>query len=271
MNIIEPGVKLDPNTTKLVHCKSCDATFADKKIPKVCPNCGADKKKLAGAKDDDCESFMEAYAEMLAEYAETMSNEEADTDSSEDGTPTEASSFDTDPYSSDYEISDEPGQYSDDPSSDQSSSYDTAYEEEIYEPIGYNPDDFLDNMSEKKKISGFEKKMLLEIAEQSVREKKWALQRVGLPTDGLQNVLQDIRQSADKLGKNIPGYTDLMLKMYVDQTLQHELRHPRKGRQYSISDINHMLQELNIRQACWESYYNIAGLDDRAEHTRLAG
>ena len=66
MNIIEPGVKLNPNTTKLIHCKSCDSTWADKKIPAVCPHCGVGKSRLAGAKEEECESFMGAYNESTA-------------------------------------------------------------------------------------------------------------------------------------------------------------------------------------------------------------
>ena len=94
----------------------------------------------------------------------------------------------------------------------------------------------------------------------SVREKKWAMQRAGLKTDDLYSVLQDIRQNAGKLGRNIPRYTNLMLMMYVDHSLQAELRHPRNNRTYTKPDITHMLQELGIRPVCWDSYYETAGI-----------
>lgn len=260
MNIIEPGLRLDATTTKLIHCNACSATFADKKIPKICPNCGAERKKLGKAKDDECESFLEDYNEMLAEYEEEVSF-----DNTESGESTGDILSSTD-NSSDIDKTD--SGYYDSTLEDQSTNYDMALQEDVYEPIGYNPDDYLDSMLPKKKISTLERKALLETAEQAVREKKWLLQRVGLPTDGLQTVLQDIRQNADNLGKNIPGYTDLMLKMYVDRALQTQLRTPRRKRSYDFNEVTDMLQELGIKNSCWDSYYTIAGLHSTAE---LAG
>lgn len=48
--------------------------------------------------------------------------------------------------------------------------------------------------------------------------------------------------------------------MTVDSTIQMELRHPRKGRRYTISDVNEMLSEMDISENYWESYYAVAGL-----------
>ena len=71
---------------------------------------------------------------------------------------------------------------------------------------------------------------------------------------------QDIKSRADKLGKNIPGYTDLILKMTVDNSLQRELKHPKKGRRYDRHAVNAMLRDLEIKEDYWESYYDVAGL-----------
>lgn len=231
MNIIEQGLILNPNTTKLVHCKSCDATWADRKIPKVCPHCGAGKSRLAGAKEEECESFMEAYNEMLA----SMPKEE------------ESANEDTEDFP-DEQVNQTPSQS------------DRSMETFEYEPIGYDPEEFANSMIENCKVTNFVKRELLSKAESRVKETKWVLQRAGLPTDGLQGVMQDIKSRADKLGKNIPGYTDLRLKMIVDTTLQKELAFPRKGRRYTLSDVDEILRELDIREDYWESYYNIAGI-----------
>ena len=40
-NIIDLEMTITPGIIKLVHCKSCDTTFAVKTTPKVCPYCGA--------------------------------------------------------------------------------------------------------------------------------------------------------------------------------------------------------------------------------------
>lgn len=245
MNIIEPGLVLDPNTTRLVHCKACDTTWADKKIPKMCPHCGAVKGKLETAKDAECESFMEAYSEMLEASSEDSSDREEYGGESLEGPGVENTSIEIEM----------------DSSADQTTaSYDDYEETDTYEPIGYDPDDFANNMIQNAKVSNLVKKELIAGAEQKVRETKWALQRCGLPTDALQSVTQDVKQQADKLGKNIPGYVDLMLKMVVDNTIQRELRHPRKNRSYSVHDVAEMLSELEIRESCWDSYYAVAGL-----------
>jgi hypothetical protein len=51
-----------------------------------------------------------------------------------------------------------------------------------------------------------------------------------------------------------------MLKMVVDNTLQHELRHPRKGKVYNISSINALLEDLEIKETYWDSYYSVGGI-----------
>lgn len=256
MNIIEPGVILNSNTTKLVHCKSCDATWADKKIPKVCPHCGAGKTRLAGAKEEECESFMEAYNEMLA----SMPEEEPEAESSDNAEASSSDDRDDQRYES-YESYDEYlSAMPDAHQTNQTTPSDTSYESFEYEPIGYDPDEFVNSMIENYRVTAYVKKELLSNAEARVRDTKSMLRRAGLPTDSIQNVMQDIRSRADKLGKNIPGYTDLMLKMVVDSTLQRELAFPKKGRTYSMSDVNSMLLELGIREDYRESYYNIAGI-----------
>lgn len=251
MNIIEPGTILNPATTKLVHCKSCDATWADRKIPKVCPHCGAGKSRLAGAKEEECESFMEAYNEMLASTSEA---EEENTCEDEDGHVEMDAEMDN--TSSNYEETD-----SSPTGGDQTAAY-NSYDEsaDTYEPIGYDPDEFMNSMIQNCKIGVIERKSLLASAESRIKEIKWALQRAGLPTDSIHPVMQDIKSRADKLGKNLPGYTDLMLKMAVDNTLQQELRHPGKGIRYDRRDVNTMLRELEINEDYWESYYDVAGL-----------
>ena len=137
---------------------------------------------------------------------------------------------------------------------------DDYMEDNEYEPIGYDPDEYMNSMVQEFKATDSMKKELLRSADERVKETKWALQRAGLPTDALQSVPQEIRFQADKLGINLPAYTDLMLKMVVDNTLQRELRHPRKGKVYTISSLNQILQELGIKESCWEIYYNLAGI-----------
>ena len=137
---------------------------------------------------------------------------------------------------------------------------DDYIEDDEYEPIGYDPEEFVNSMVQEFKATDTMKKELIRSADDRVRETKWALQRAGLPTDALQSVSQEIRFQADKLGINLPAYTDLILKMVVDNTLQRELRRPRKERVYTISSINQILQELDIKESCWESYYNVAGI-----------
>lgn len=242
MNIIDQNVLLDPNTTKLIHCKSCDATFADNRIPNVCPHCGANRKKLAQAKDDECESFLVAYSEIVTANAEANDTSFPDSFIETAG-----------PYSQMSSSNDE-----------------TAFEEDPYDPIGYDPDEFLNNMAPKRKISKLEKSTLLSAADTCIREKKWVLQRLGLPTAGLQAIVQDIRQNAESLGINIPGYTDMALKTYVDHTLQQELRHPQKGRAYSYASLSEVLQELDISESYWNSYFAIAGLDPAADPDRMS-
>ena len=262
MNIIEPGVVLSPNTTKLIHCKACDTTWADKKTPKVCPHCGADKGKLENAKEAECESFMEEYMEMMASLSEEDSGNYDSEDGSDLESPEGYSEESVEEYG-DAPVEEYGGEIeiSSDSSADQTTdSYEADYTEETYEPIGYDPDEFANNMTKSPKLKKEDKLKYISDAEIRIRETKWALQRCGLPTDALQSVTQDVKQQADKLGTNIPGYVDLMLKMVVDSTVQRELRHPRKNRSYSLPDVRDMLRELEIRESCWDSYYNVAGL-----------
>lgn len=253
MNIIDTSITLNPATMKLVHCKGCDTTWVDKKIPNVCPYCGAERIKgknnpLAKASEDECESFMEEYGEAMANGA----------DSSDDSGSYEeefAETVDND-NSGNYD------DYSsvDDSISQDTGSYDISMDTESYEPIGYDPDELANSMNGKKKIGKMAQKQLISDAEKKIKEAKWAVQRAGLPTDGFQIILPDVKNKADSLGGYIPLYTSFLLKMTVDNTLQRELRHPRKGRRYDISDVNEMLEELDINENYWESYYSVAGL-----------
>ena len=236
MNIIEPGLVLNPNTMKLIHCKACDATWADKKIPKVCPHCGALKSKLETAKDAESESFMEAYNEMMSTINDTEAGSDEPVEEYGEATVSDSSADQT------------------------TDSYEEYGDADTYEPIGYDPDEFANNMVQSQKIKKEDKLKYLSDVEARIRETKWALQRCGLPTDALQTITQDVKNQADKLGDNIPGYVDLMLKMVVDNTVPRELRHPRKNRTYSYRDIDAILSELGVRENYWESYYNVAGL-----------
>ena len=247
MNIIEPGLKLIPNVTKLIHCDGCDTTWAGKKIPSACPYCGAGKSKVATAKDDACESFLNEYQEMM----ERSTEEEEENTDFEDSFAEES----YDEFPSEEQAADQTTDFEDQTSAESSYS-----EGDTYEPIGYDPDEFMNNMLANAKAKKEELRAMLQDAEQCVKETKWALQRAGLPTDAMQSVLQDIRSQSNKLGKNLPGYTDLMLKMVVDNTLQHELRHPRKGKTYTISSVNALLEELEIKETYWDSYYSVAGI-----------
>jgi len=307
MNIIEPGVTLNPNTTRLVHCKACDATWADRKIPKVCPHCGAPKSKLAGAKEEECESFMYEYMEMMScapegevvrtgrnqydsqvsRYDDRLSYRKSrdsqhsrhnDTDVYCDDdqtsrwnsfTPGNRSAAE-DPYEayySDCEPSHRPYHssarvYSSGPRYQEHSASDDSPDDyfEEYEPIGYDPDDFMNNMIERSKISNLEKREMLLSAQSRVMETKQIMRSAGLPTDSLQAVMQNVKSQANKLGKNIPGYIDLLLKVIVDTTLQQELKHPRSGWKYSLTDVKEILQTLGIKEDYWSSYYRIAGI-----------
>lgn len=246
MNIIDTSIKLN-SSMKLVHCKKCDATWIDKKIPNVCPNCGAPKKgNLAGAKEDECESFMEAYNEAMASAAEDSS--------AADGIEEESTSV-----SSDYEEVES----TDNPLTNQDTGYsEESYSEDAFEPIGYDPDELANAMADNppKKPGRLVVRDLVSTADRMIKERKWAMQRAGLPTASLQFILPDVKNQAEKLGKYVPEYTELMLKMSVDNVLQQELRHPRKGRTYAIRDVNEMLEELEISEDYWESYYAVAGL-----------
>lgn len=132
------------------------------------------------------------------------------------------------------------------------------YEE--YEPIGYDPDEFMNNMIERSKITNLAKREMFLSAESRVKETKQLMRSAGLPTDNLQTVMQTVKSQADKLGKNIPGYVNLLLKAIVDNTLQQELRHPKKGWKYNLTDVKEILQTLGIKEDYWSSYYRIAGI-----------
>ena len=129
-----------------------------------------------------------------------------------------------------------------------------------YEPIGFNPDSYAEEMVKSKKLSASEIKALFSQADQTIKETKWALRRAGLPTDHLQSIKQDIASRGGSLGVNIPVYTEMMMKVAVDTVLQQELRHPRKGRVYNTGDVDRMLSELDINEDFYESYYEVAGL-----------
>ena len=231
---------------KLVHCKSCDTTWVDKKIPNVCPYCGAERTKsknnpLAKASEDECESFMEEYGEAM-ESNSVSDNTGSYEESAEPVDNNASSGYD------DYSVSQDTG------------SYDIPMDNDIYEPIGYDPDELASSMNGKKKIGKMVQKQLIADAEKSIKETKWAVQRAGLPTDGFQSLLPDIRNRAESLGGYIPLYTSFLLKMTVDNTVQRELRHPRRGNRYDIADVNDLLGELDIDENYWESYYSVAGL-----------
>lgn len=139
-------------------------------------------------------------------------------------------------------------------------SYDISMDTDVYEPIGYDPDEMANSMNGEKKIGKMVQKQLIADAERSIKEAKWAVQRAGLPTDGFQVILPDVKNKADSLGGYIPLYTSFLLKMTVDNTIQRELRHPRKGKVYTVDSVNDMLEELDINENYWESYYAVAGL-----------
>ena len=247
MNIIDTNITLNPVRMKLVHCQSCDTTWVDKKIPIVCPYCGAERTKrknnpLAKASEDECESFMEEYGEAMESGDSSSSYEESGEEFTETVDNDASSGFD------DYSVSQDIG------------SYDISMDTDTYEPIGYDPDELANSMNGKKKIGKMVQKQLIADAEKSIKEAKWAVQRAGLPTDGFQSLLPDIRNRAESLGGYIPLYTSFLLKMTVDNTVQWELRHPRGGKRYDIADVNEMLGELDIDENYWESYYSVAGL-----------
>ena len=226
MNIIPENMKMIPNVTKLIHCSICDTTFTAKKIPEECPYCGQKKgDKLKTASADDIEAFMNEYSEILAEQ-----------DGQEESTG-----------------------FIDQTASTTSSS-EASYETDDYEPIGYDPDEFLNNQRQKVNLAKFRQQELLAEADMMIQEKKWAMQRVGLPTDSLQMIKQDIRSQIGELSVNVPLYTSIMLKMVVDNTLQHELRHPRKHKAYNRDAVTDMLLDLGIDGMYWESYYEVAGV-----------
>lgn len=241
MNIIDPEVTFNPNTMKLIHCNACDATWAAKKIPAVCPYCGKPKGKngVGSASEDDCMSWGEEYMELMAKKR---------TDEPDDG--------DRDGYDEYADGDAEESVQMDAPSQDTGSTEESF----DYSPIGYDPDELANSMNGKKKIGKQIQKQMISDAEKEIKETKWAVQRAGLPTDAFQNVLPDVKSKADSLGGYIPMYVSLLLKMTVDNTIQRELRHPRKGRVYTVSDIDDMLEELDINENYWESYYAVAGL-----------
>ena len=243
MNVIDMEVKLTPGIMKLYHCNGCDSTWAARKKPEACPQCGAKGSKIVTATEEQCESFISEYGEALAkEEQEEMSEEEMEEEMEEDR--------DKDQYESRNE--DQPEAKTDYPEEE-----DASYE---YEPIGYNPDSYAEEMVESKNLSAADLKSLLSKANQTIRDTKWALNRAGLPSDHLQAIKQDIASQGKSLDVNIPLYTEMMMKMAVDTVLQEELRRPRKGRVYDTDDIDRMLSELDISEDYYESYYAVAGL-----------
>ena len=246
MNVIDMEVKLTPGIMKLYHCNGCDSTWATRKKPDICPQCGAKASKIVTATEEQCESFISEYGEALAKGQEDMSEEEWEKEWKEE----QEENRDEDQYESRTET--QPEAKTGSPEEE-----DASYE---YEPIGYNPDSYAEEMVISEKISADDLKTLLAEANQTIRDTKWALNRAGLPSDHLQSIKQDIASQGKSLGVNIPLYTELMMKMAVDTVLQQELRHPRKGRFYDTGDIDRMLSELDISEIYYESYYAVAGL-----------
>ena len=85
MNVIDMEVKLTPGIMKLYHCNGCDSTWAARKKPEACQQCGAKGSKIVTATEEQCESFISEYGEALAkEEQEEMSEEEMEEDRDED-------------------------------------------------------------------------------------------------------------------------------------------------------------------------------------------
>lgn len=261
MNIIDPEVTFNPNTMKLIHCNGCDTTFAAKKIPNACPYCGSPKGKkgVGSASEDECVSWGEEYSELMARK---MEREHEKTEMAD-----EAEVSDSVEEMNDTGYTQDNSGWSDDSDStiwDESASQDTgseyASDDDIYEPIGYDPDELANNMTGKKRVSRIVLKQMISDAERQVKEAKWAAQRAGLPTTAFQNIMPDVKNQSGKLEGYTPDYARLMIQCVVDNTIQQELRHPRKGRAYTVSDINDLLKEMDIDESYWESYYSVAGV-----------
>ena len=236
MNIIDPGIDLTSGIIKLFHCNGCDSTWAARKKPDACPHCEAKASKIITATQEQSESFIADYSESVSDKVAEILEEEEEREEEQHEARNE----------------NRPEANTESPEED-----DSYYE---YEPIGYSPDSYADEMVESANLSADELKTLLAEANQTIRDTKWALNRAGLPSDHLQSIKQDIASQGKSLGVNIPLYTELMMKMAVDTVLQEELRRPRKGRVYDTDDIDRMLSELDISEDYYESYYAVAGL-----------
>ena len=297
MNIVDTTVKLDPMKIKIIHCKKCDTTFTGKKIPAICPFCGAKKgTHVKGASEEEIESFIEAYNEATREsetedtiagrnyqedkreyrcnpyenqdrgFGDYDEDQRSHYSSQEMRCPSHGTDGNREFFDQSYEdysqISDYRNLNHRDHGSD---SYQDSTEQyaddyaDCFDPIGYDPDELSRTMQEKKKITKVLTAQYLEEAAELIRRKKRQMREAGLMPDSLQIIQQDIRSRASGLGSAIPAYSRFMLKVGVDNAIQMELRHPRRGGRHSIEEVRDIMQTMSIDERYWDSYYAVAG------------
>ena len=127
------------------------------------------------------------------------------------------------------------------------------------DPIGYDPDELVSTIQEKKKITKVLTAQYLADAAELIRSKKRQMREAGLLPDTLQNIQQDIRSRAPGLGSAIPAYSRFMVKVGVDNAIQMELRHPRRGGRHSRDEVREIMRAMRIDERYWDSYYAVAG------------